>query len=387
MFKFWITKLTNLEEQNYANTEDSPMPLSPLMDRMHGCIKLGAIGDGYGYVIEFENIYAIFEAYGGPLRFETIDRWQDRDGRVIASDDTQMTLFTAEGIAIAYENRAQAENLKNLTISEVRQAYLRWYATQARSATVTNDGSLTSFKEMLFPRAPGNTCLSACREGAEAFTPPETPINDSMGCGGVMRVAPVAFLTDLSFKETYELGCATAALTHGHPMGWMPSGVLAYILKALSQGASLRDATNASIDHVRHLTHGTVLIEMIGRALELAGKQKIGPQEIEMIGGGWVGHECLAISLAAALMDAPLEKMMTVAANHSGDSDSTAAITGQLIGAQLGVSGIRKSWPAFDTCYETLDLKTATDMTLSRFENATSSQATCSSLQAETVER
>jgi ADP-ribosylglycohydrolase len=90
-----------------------------------------------------------------------------------------------------------------------------------------------------------------------------------------------------------------------------------------------------------------------------------------MIGGGWVGHECLAISLAAAMMDAPLETMMTVSANHSGDSDSTAAITGQLIGAQIGLSGIRKAWPDMDNVYNDLDLKMATEMTLSRFQMAT----------------
>ncbi|WP_171049095.1 ADP-ribosylglycohydrolase family protein [Rhizobium sp. MHM7A] len=338
---------------------------------MHGCIKLGAVGDAYGYVIEFEDIYKIFEKHGGPMHFADLDKWRDRDGRYIASDDTQMTLFTAEGIAIAYERREEPGDLGKITIAEVRQAYLRWYETQRGRSTPSDDkGALSGHPEMFFPRAPGNTCLAACREGAGAFTPPGEPVNDSMGCGGVMRVAPVAFLKDLSFQGAYELGCATAALTHGHPMGWMPSGMLAYILKALSQGATVLEATNAAIDHIKHLPHGNTLIAMIDRALVLSGRQKIAPQEIEMIGGGWVGHECLAISLAAAMMDAPLKTMMTVSANHSGDSDSTAAITGQLIGAQLGLSGIRKAWSDMDRVYGDLDLKAATDMTLARFQKA-----------------
>jgi ADP-ribosyl-[dinitrogen reductase] hydrolase len=345
--------------------------LSPLVDRMHGCLKLGAIGDAYGYVIEFDDIYKIFEKHGGPMRFVDLDKWRDRDGRFIASDDTQMTLFTAEGIAIAYERRDELGDLSKITVSEVRQAYLRWYETQrGRSTPSDNKHTLYGHAEMFFPRAPGNTCLSACREGAGAFTLPGEPVNDSMGCGGVMRVAAVAFLKDLSFQETYELGGATAALTHGHPMGWMPSGMLAHILRALSQGAAIQEATKAAIDHVRNLPHATQLIEMVDRAILLSGRQKIAPQEIEMIGGGWVGHECLAISLAAAMMDAPLETMMTVSANHSGDSDSTAAITGQLIGAQIGLSGIRKAWPDMDGVYDDLDLKTATDMILARFQSA-----------------
>lgn len=372
MFKFFKKKSAVPSQTTDPIQNLQPRLLSPLVDRMHGCIKLGAIGDAYGYVIEFEDIYKIFEKHGGPMRFADIDKWRDQDGRFIASDDTQMTLFTAEGVAIAYERREEPSyDLGKLTVSEVRQAYLRWYETQRKQGTSSGDkGTLSGHPEMFFPRAPGTTCLTACREGAGAFTPPGVPVNDSMGCGGVMRVAPVAFLKDLSFHEAYDLGCATAALTHGHPMGWMPSGMLAYILKALSQGAAVQEATNAAIDHVRNLPHGNTLIEMVDRALAMSGRQRIAPQEIEMIGGGWVGHECLAISLAAAMMDAPLETMMTVSANHSGDSDSTAAITGQLIGAQLGLSGIRQAWPDMDRVYDDLDVKVATDMTLTRFQKA-----------------
>ncbi len=371
MFKLFRKKNSMPDLTTVLDEASKNVLLSPLVDRMHGCIKLGAIGDAYGYVIEFDDIYKIFEQHKGHMRFDDLAAWQDSDGRIIASDDTQMTLFTAEGITAAYERRNEPGDLAKITVSEVRQAYLRWYETQRHSSKSTGeDGTLMGKPEMFFPRAPGNTCLMACKDGAGAFTPPGQPVNDSMGCGGVMRVAPVAFLKDLSFQECYDLGCATAALTHGHPMGWMPSGVLAYILKALSQGAGLEETTNAAVAHIKQLPHANVLVEMIDRAIALSGRQKIAPQEIEMIGGGWVGHECLAISLAAAMMDATLETKMTVSANHSGDSDSTAAITGQLIGAQLGLSGIRKAWGDMDHVYGFLDLKTATDMVLDRFQKA-----------------
>ena len=369
MFKFFKKKSSMANSTSEPDRAAAGDMLSPLLDRMHGCIKLGAIGDAYGYIIEFDDIYKIFQRFGGPMRFVDVEAWRDRDGRFIASDDTQMTLFTAEGVSFAYGRQNEAGDLSKITVSEVRQAYLRWYETQRHgSKSADNDATLAGRPEMHIPRAPGNTCLMACKEGAGAFTPPGQPVNDSMGCGGVMRVAPVAFLKDLSFQECYELGCATAALTHGNPMGWMPSGVLVYILKALSQGAGLVEATNAAVDHISQRPHGGVMVEMIERAIALNGRQKIAPQEIEMIGGGWVGHECLAISLAAAMMDAPLETKMTVAANHSGDSDSTAAITGQLLGAQLGLSGIRNAWNDFDRVYGSLDLNTATDMVLERFK-------------------
>ncbi len=49
---------------------------------------------------------------------------------------------------------------------------------------------------------------------------PEKPLNDSKGCGGVMRVAPVGLVA----TDPFDLGCRAAAITHGHPSGWLASG-------------------------------------------------------------------------------------------------------------------------------------------------------------------
>ena len=46
-----------------------------------------------------------------------------------------------------------------------------------------------------------------------------------------------------------------------------------------------------------------------------------------------------------------VEKTLWRAAAHSGDSDSTAAITGNLLGAMLGAGGLPKRW------LETLELR------------------------------
>ena len=55
--------------------------------------------------------------------------------------------------------------------------------------------------------------------------------------------------------------------------------------------------------------------------------------EIKMIGEGWVAEEALAISLLCALhYPNDFKKAVTISINHSGDSDSTGAITGNLVG-------------------------------------------------------
>ncbi len=70
------------------------------------------------------------------------------------------------------------------------------------------------------------------------------PLNDSKGCGGVMRVAPVGLLADRD--DAFVLGRDTAALTHGHPSGYLASGVMAALVAGLRDGMSLRDAYEAA---------------------------------------------------------------------------------------------------------------------------------------------
>lgn len=53
-----------------------------------------------------------------------------------------------------------------------------------------------------------------------------------------------------------------------------------------------------------------------------------------------MGEEALAIGLYAAMTASTFEECIELAANHDGDSDSTATIAGQLWGARHGVAAL-----------------------------------------------
>jgi len=57
-----------------------------------------------------------------------------------------------------------------------------------------------------------------------------------------------------------------------------------------------------------------------------------------------VAEEALAIGLYCALVAEQLEEGVVLAANIDGDSDSTASIAGNLLGAIHGTMGIPKRW-------------------------------------------
>ena len=66
---------------------------------------------------------------------------------------------------------------------------------------------------------------------------------------------------------------------------------------------------------------------------------------IRALGEGWVGDEALAIALYCALRyQDDFSGAMIAAVNHSGDSDSTGAVAGNLLGAWLGLEGIAPEW-------------------------------------------
>src|SRR5699024_9782669 len=103
-------------------------------------------------------------------------------------------------------------------------------------------------------RAPGNTCLSALEAGGGSI---EKPINNSKGCGGVMRIAPVALYGGAHHhwdKKYNARACAeTAALTHGHPLGWLPAAALGNILYDIMQNFSLAYAIEDTLLLLREM--------------------------------------------------------------------------------------------------------------------------------------
>jgi ADP-ribosyl-[dinitrogen reductase] hydrolase len=63
-------------------------------------------------------------------------------------------------------------------------------------------------------------------------------------------------------------------------------------------------------------------------------------EAIAELGEGWVAEEALAISVYCALVARDFRQGVVMAVNHDGDSDSTGAITGNLLGALHGVDAI-----------------------------------------------
>lgn len=305
-----------------------------------GCLIGGAIGDALGWPVEFIKYHDIIRRYG----HEGIHDLQlSSNGKAEITDDTQMTLFTAEGILRA-ETRCIQKGICHPT-SVVFFAYQRWLLTQGYSRISDfewiYDGWLLGVKDMHATRAPGNSCLSALSSRIQG-TLQET-INDSKGCGGVMRVAPAG----LFYLKGYVFNIAAefAAITHGHPSGYLSAGSLANIIALIIEGKDIETAVKDTMTELKYHTGHEECTSSLNQAIELVKKDLPDIEAITQLGEGWVGEEALAISVYCALKHQnDFKKALTASVNHNGDSDSTGAITGNILGAYLGLSKIPLNW-------------------------------------------
>ena len=254
------------------------------IDKYRGCLIGGAVGDALGYPVEFMSASSIREKYGE----RGITGYELHDGVARISDDTQMTLFTATGILLG-ETRGCVRGIAGPPWVYVWLSYKDWYRTQTEKYPMggAHFSWLDDIPELYSRRAPGNTCLSALASGKEGTT--ENPINDSKGCGGVMRVSPVALffgendnIHDLHLDEIDHIAAEVAAITHGHPLGYIPGAALVHIITLLLRNATLSYAVSDMLYSIRkqfadpkHNAYADEFSKIIMKAIVLAKEKKL----------------------------------------------------------------------------------------------------------------
>ena len=304
-------------------------------NRIMGSLIGGAIGDALGYQIEFKR----------NIQDKEVTKYKDDKG--IISDDTQMTLFTANGL-IWRETRGAMRGIALLPPDAVYEAYLDWLDTQNNTNNHDKKVSwIKDIKELNIPRAPGNTCISALSSGKKGTI--DDLINDSKGCGGIMRVAPLGlYMRNPEYAGKY--AAEISAITHGHPLANIPSYVFATMIYfILNEKLSIEKALNKAIIqykekfNVYDKKNNDYFINLVEKAVRLSKNNSSDLDAIAELGEGWVAEEAFAIAIYSCLKyQNSFEDAIVCAVNHDGDSDSTGAIAGNIIGVYLGYDSIPK---------------------------------------------
>jgi ADP-ribosylglycohydrolase len=331
----------------------SPHPREPREEReryaarVRGCLLGGAIGDALGAPVEFWSTDQIRAAVGpdGVRSYLPVDGGGPRYGQV--TDDTQMTLFTVEGLIRAGIRRDRGIGF---TVGPVHAAYDRWLDTQLLPGPPEGPTGWLGQQRWLYARrAPGTTCLDAlasARAGAthiRQYGHPAT--NGSKGCGGVMRSAPFGLLPPRwwSRRLIFDHAAQAAGFTHGHPTGKLASGAFAAIVAGLVAGDDLAGAIDEALvilaEHDGHEETAQALLAARSAASATTGAGRPDPDAVARLGEGWVAEEALAIGVYAALACPSPDQVLdalALAVSHGGDSDSTGSVCGNLLGTWHG---------------------------------------------------
>jgi len=303
--------------------------------RVLGCLLGGALGDALGAPIEFWSSERIArDCFRGSFTEQFLPTHYGSELGLI-TDDTQMMLFTLEALL-----RWRDDPTLDL-IREIHVSYLQWWDTQRLTGPPSGASGLAAQQWLYARRAPGVTCSSALETARTRGKLGEPAVNDSKGCGGVMRAAPFGLL---GLDNPGELASLGAALTHGHPTGQVSAGAFAVIIDRIMSGDPLRTAIETAIAWSEGAGDGgeTATALLAGVALADSGKP---PSQtlVESLGGAWVGEEALAISVYCALAFSEADRIgeaLEFAVLHGGDSDSTGAICGNILGAMHGANAL-----------------------------------------------
>lgn len=325
-----------------------------IKDCIRGSLMGGAAGDALGYPVEFMNRSMILQRYGehGITQFD-IDK---HTNKALVSDDTQMTLFTANGMLMGI-TRGCMRGIGGLPENYVDGAYLDWYYTQTgnKREILIDDFHYTWLRdlpELAHRRAPGTTCMSAC----EALYNHAHPQNNSKGCGGIMRVAPMGLFDAAhniySTIRLAEAGAQIAKVTHLHPLGYLPAALMTLFISRIvplskdEVKTSVVNIVNDCLDIMMKMEvpndDKEYLKNLTLTAVHLAQSDTSDADAIRQLGEGWTAEEAWAISLYCAIRHINNMRVAIIAAvNHDGDSDSTGAITGNIMGAIYGYEAIK----------------------------------------------
>lgn len=320
----------------------------------HSSLIGGALGDALGYSREFHQLGEILEHLPGQnwrhASFHNApnpDHFRDGDGKVLISDDTQMTVATGRAILSAGLS-------PTVTPQEVADALSHAYTVWSQHPDNV--------------RAPGNACMRACAKLGMGMTWQDATDIQTMGCGANMRVAPIALAQNIGPRTARDYAMLSSAITHAHPGALAATALTADAIRAVSEGYEGRALLDFLLTQCRSGCDGyyphwalgdlwdqsvyntpeaymqagfVICAKYLARAEVALNSGWAGDTDPCMITGeAWTAPEALAgaVLTVVGLWGNPVAVLQRAACSN-GDSDSLAAIAGNIRGA----SGVQ--WP------------------------------------------
>jgi ADP-ribosylglycohydrolase len=287
------------------------MKLNTDIDKAKGLIFGLAIGDALGWPTEFLSLEEIKSTYGD-------SGITDLPEPALFTDDTQMSIAVAKALIGTGEKNIDA------IMQAVQDEFIQWLHAP------DND------------RAPGNACIQGVSNLERGIHWSKSGVPHSKGCGSAMRAAPIGYLYQNDPDKLKQVAHASGICTHGHPTGDAACIGAAYLVKLALDHTQPAQMIRQLLTFTQGISDEfDQAILKVNQCLDWDDVQKA----LSHLGQGWVGEEAVALALYCFLkFPDDYRRVVTLAANTDGDSDSIACIAGAISGAYLGMSAIPSDW-------------------------------------------
>jgi ADP-ribosyl-[dinitrogen reductase] hydrolase len=277
------------------------------IERYRGCILGMAVGDAVGTTLEFRQpgtFEPLTDMVGGGPFFLNVGEW---------TDDTSMALCLAMSLL----------EKKGFDPVDQMERYVRW----------RQDGYMSSNGECFDI---GGTVRMALDRFLETWEPYSGPTDENAaGNGSIMRLAPIPlYYTKASPVEFLEFAANSSRTTHGTQTCVDACKYMAVVIDGVLHGLTKEDLFSALFP-LPESFH-----PQVQEIYEGSFKRKQPP---EITGSGYVISTLEAALWAFWNTDNFKDGCLKVA-NLGLDSDSTAAVYGQIAGAYYGEQGIPEDW-------------------------------------------
>ncbi|CAL9365817.1 hypothetical protein SUDANB6_00759 [Streptomyces sp. enrichment culture] len=126
--------------------------------------------------------------------------------------------------------------------------------------------------------------------------------------------------------------------------GLVAAGALAALVAYLLAGDSVEGAVLRTLRLLAAHPGHEETSAALERALDPAAEGDPSAGKAQRLGAGWIAGEALALGVHAALAAPRAEDALLLAVDHSGDSDSTGSVCGNVVGARYGDVGLPHAW-------------------------------------------
>lgn len=303
---------------------------------------ISAFGDAMGSVVEKDSLDEILRKHG----VHGVSA-PPNPGEVTSG--TQLMLFTADALI---RNLLGTNTVTDL-VSQFRWAYLRWLKTQKTGdqAGRVSDGELSdpnlgwlaAVPQMHNLRPSEVSVIASLRAGGRGTV--EEPANSSSSGVALQRVSPIGLVFEP--RDSFIVGARCAAITNGHPTAVYSSGVFAYLIAALARGHSLPLAIESMVSQTRNVPEARSVVVKLREATKLATTHPSQVDIIEQLMGRGSAAEVLSVAAYCFYSEPQVNRAcwaLSLAANQSGPSAITAAVTGAFLGAWHGAPAINRRW-------------------------------------------